>query len=67
VRTFGKSQNHLEVSGSGPQGKIRATAFYCQPLIDKVQNANTISIVGNIVKDSYNGNTSIAIRIVDII
>jgi len=67
VRTFGKSQNHLEVSGSGPQGKIRATAFYCQPLIDKARDRDSFLIVGNIVKDSYNGNTSIAIRIVDII
>lgn len=67
VRTFGKTQNHLEISTQGSSGRIRATAFYCQPLIDKAQARESFSIVGNIIKDSYNGNTSIAIRIVDII
>jgi len=67
TRVFGKTNDHLEIQIPKEYGYVKAVAFYCEDLIKKAETASAITIIGNIIKETYNGRTTYGMRIVDII
>ncbi len=69
VREFGKTGNHIELKFLNARGKfIKATAFFREDLIAKgIKQGDTVSIIGSIEKDSYNGYEYVTIRLVDVL
>ena len=67
TRTFGKNSEHLEIQIPQERGFARATAFYCPEFIEIASGTGPITIIGNIIKDTYNGVTRYGMRIIDIV